>query len=146
MVSGRSKAYTDVPAKYDSTKDTSEFTAQVQVTNSRPAKFSECGDFLTEKGVAISVEELGDLLFDVEHGLQTPAFVENFKDKSLKEKRYVAVDIGGQDILSHTRVVLDCSGTAQSKTFTAYNPHNKTIETIVYCGQRNKLPTSTDTK
>ena|GEM_PF-5264390 len=144
MVSGRNKAYTDVPAKDYSTKDTSEFTARVHVEESRPAKISE--GHLTECGTAIPLQELEDVIFDIEHGLQTPAFVESFSEKSLKDRQYAAVDIGGQDLVSHVRFVLQWQGSDRNKTFIAYNPHEQTIETLVYSGKKNKLPTGSGKK
>jgi len=117
MVSGRSKAYTDVPAK-----------------------FIKGGKILKECGIAIPLQELDDILYDVEKDLLTPVFVEHFTEKSLRDKGYIAVDIGGQDLVSHLRIVLQCAGSAQNKTFTAYNPHAKTIETFIYCGKKKNMP------
>ena len=139
MVNGRNKAYTDVPAKDYSAKDTSEFTARVNIEDSRPAKISD--GQLTECGTAIPLQELADVIYDIEHDLQTPVFVESFGKKTLKNRQYVAVDIGGQDLVSHVRFVLKWNGSAKNKTFIAYNPHQKTMETIVYCGQKNALST-----
>ncbi|MBW2973006.1 hypothetical protein KY346_01285 [Candidatus Woesearchaeota archaeon] len=144
MVSGRNKAYTDMPAKDYSTKDTSEFTARVQIEESRPAKIKE--GFLAECGVAIPLEELADVIFDIEHDVQTPVFVESFNKNSLKDKQYAIVDIGGQDLVSHVRFVLKWTGSDKNKTFIAYNPHEQTIEKLVYSGQRNKLPTGSGKK
>lgn len=141
MVSGRHKVYTNVPAKDYSARDTSEFTTQVTLKDSRPAKFSKCRQFLTECRVAIPLEDIANTLFDCESGLQTPVLVECFHDKTLKDKRYAAIDIGGQDLVSHVRLVLHWTKGNQKKVFTAYNPHERTIETLEYSGQRNNIPT-----
>ena len=146
MVSGRSKAYTSLPAKDDSARDTSEFMTKVTVAKSRPAKFSKCGQFLTEGRPKIPLEDIADTLFDCETGLQTPVLVECFHDKTLKDRRYAAIDIGGQDIISHVRMVLGWTRGNQKKVFTVYNPHEKTIETLEYSGGQRKIIHAKDEK
>lgn len=124
-------------------KDTSEISAKVYVESSRPANFTKCGRFLKDCGMVIPVETLEDMMYDLKKGLTGPVFVEYFNEKSLKEKKYgVLVDIGGQDIISHVRLVLKSSGSKRNKSLEAYNPHEKTIETLVYHGKKQNVPTT----
>ncbi|MBW2985960.1 hypothetical protein KY333_01185 [Candidatus Woesearchaeota archaeon] len=142
MVSGRSKAYTEAkPAKDYLATDTSELTSRVKIESSRKAKFNKNKTILTECGARIPVSDIADVLFDIGHSNFTPVMVECFTDKALQnaDSDYVVVDIGGQDVISHVRFVLKTSGT-KKRTLTAYNPHQKTIETITYSGQRQVVP------
>jgi hypothetical protein len=142
MVSGRNKAYTDAkPAGDYLATDTSELTARVEIESSRKAKFNQDKTILTDCGVKIPISDIEDILFDIAHDNRTPVLVECFKDETLQKTAlsYVVVDIGGQDVISHVRLVLKTAGT-KKRTLTVYNPHQETIETITYSGRRQVVP------